>query len=100
MLKPHKRHKFIVAYLRGTRTDMIATAATSALPETGTNLSIVGIAISSALAFAILGFFIIRAGRQLHVVSVNQRLSATMKHLDAILSRIENSTRRGRKNHR
>ncbi len=80
--------------------DEPATATSSALPETGLNLSIVGIAIGSGLAFAILGFFIIRTGRQLHVVSVNQRLSARMKHLDAILRRIENSPRRGRSNRR
>lgn len=71
-----------------------------ALPNTGIDLPLAGITLGSALAIALAGFFIIRAGNVMNFASANQKVAARMKRLDAILGRMENGARRDRNNRR
>ena len=71
-----------------------------ALPNTGIDLPLAGITLGSALAFALAGFFIIRAGNLMTFASANQKVAARMKRLDAMLGRMENGARRDRNNRR
>jgi hypothetical protein len=70
--------------------------ASSGLPNTGTSLVIIGITLGSALMFYIAGLFIFRGRRQLGFAAVNEKVSARMQELDAMLTRMEESARRRR----
>lgn len=80
--------------------DPAPTPTDSGLPNTGIDLSIAGMTLGSALAIAFAGFFIIRVSNLLNFASANQKVSARMKRLDAVLGRMENSARRSRNNRR
>jgi LPXTG-motif cell wall-anchored protein len=66
------------------------------LPDTGITREMTGVAIGAAFLFAIAGFFIVRGRRQLTAVSINEKVSAGMKQLNAALSRMEDNARRRR----
>jgi hypothetical protein len=70
--------------------------ASSGLPDTGTSLRIVGITLGSALMLYIAGLFIFRGRRQLGFAAVNEKVSARMQELDAMLTRMEENARRRR----
>jgi hypothetical protein len=70
------------------------------LPETGISAPVAGVAVGSAFLFGLTGYFIIRGRRQLRIVSINEKLSAGMKRLDAALSRMEDNARRRRNRRR
>jgi hypothetical protein len=72
----------------------------SGLPDTGTSLRIVGITLGSALMLYIAGLFIFRGRRQLGFAAVNQKVSARMQELDAMLTRMEDNARRRRNRRR
>ena len=69
---------------------------TSGLPDTGTSLRILGITLGSALMLYIAGLFVFRGRRQLGFAAVNQKVSARMQELDAMLTRMEERARRRR----
>jgi hypothetical protein len=68
----------------------------SGLPDTGTSLRIVGITLGSALMLYLAGLFVFRGRRQLGFAAVNQKVSARMQELDAMLTRMEERARRRR----
>jgi hypothetical protein len=68
----------------------------SGLPDTGTSLRIVGITLGAALMLYIAGVFVFRGRRQLGFAAVNQKVSARMQELDAMLTRMEERARRRR----
>ncbi len=68
----------------------------SGLPDTGTSLRILGITLGSALMLYIAGLFVFRGRRQLGFAAVNQKVSARMQELDAMLTRMEERARRRR----
>jgi hypothetical protein len=70
--------------------------ANSGLPDTGISLRILGITLGSALMLYIAGVFIFRGRRQLGFAAVNEKVSARMQELDAILTRMEDNARRRR----
>jgi hypothetical protein len=72
----------------------------SGLPDTGTSLRIVSITLGSALMLYIAGIFIFRGRRQLGFAAVNQKVSARMQELDAMLTRMEDNARRRRNRRR
>jgi hypothetical protein len=72
----------------------------SGLPDTGTSLRIVGITLGSALMLYIAGIFIFRGRRQLGFAAVNEKVSARMRELDAMLTRMEDNARRRRNRRR
>jgi hypothetical protein len=74
--------------------------ASSGLPNTGTSLMIIGITLGSALMFYIAGLFVFRGRRQLGFAAVNEKVSARMRELDAMLTRMEESARRRRNRRR
>jgi uncharacterized membrane protein YgcG len=71
-------------------------AASSGLPNTGTSLAIVGITLGSAVLLYIFALFIFRGRRQLGFAAVNEKVSARMRELDAMLTRMEERARRRR----
>ena len=80
--------------------EVVPVTDSTGLPDTGIAPHVAGVAIGSAFLFAIAGFFIVRGRRQLHLVSVNQKISARMKRLEVMLSRMENDARRRRNRRR
>ena len=70
--------------------------ASSGLPDTGMSLRILGITLGSALMLYIAGVFIFRGRRQLGFAAVNEKVSARMQELDAMLTRMEEKARRRR----
>jgi len=70
--------------------------ASSGLPNTGTSLMIIGITLGSALMLYIAGLFVFRGRRQLGFAAVNEKVSARMQELDAMLTRMEERARRRR----
>ena len=72
----------------------------SGLPDTGTSLRILGITLGSALMLYIAGLFVFRGRRQLGFAAVNQKVSARMQELDAMLTRMEDNARRRRNRRR
>jgi hypothetical protein len=68
----------------------------SGLPDTGTSLKIGGIVLGTSLVLYLAGLFIFRGRRQLGFLAVNQKVSARMRELDAMLTRMEDSARRRR----
>jgi hypothetical protein len=70
--------------------------ASSGLPNTGTSLRILGITLGWALMLYIAGIFIFRGRRQLGFAAVNEKVSARMRELDAMLTRMEERARRRR----
>ena len=70
--------------------------ASSGLPNTGMSLRILGVTLGSALMLYIAGLFVFRGRRQLGFAAVNQKVSARMQELDAMLTRMEESARRRR----
>jgi hypothetical protein len=73
---------------------------TSGLPDTGTSLRILGITLASALMLYLAGLFVFRGRRQLGFAAVNQKVSARMQELDAMLTRMEDNARRRRNRRR
>jgi len=71
-------------------------AASSGLPNTGMSLRILGITLGSALMLYIAGLFVFRGRRQLGFAAVNEKVSARMRELDAMLTRMEDNARRRR----
>jgi uncharacterized membrane protein YdjX (TVP38/TMEM64 family) len=61
---------------------------------------IIGITLGSALMFYIAGLFVFRGRRQLGFAAVNEKVSARMRELDAMLTRMEESARRRRNRRR
>ena len=70
--------------------------AGSGLPDTGMSLRILGITLGSALMLYIAGLFVFRGRRQLGFAAVNEKVSARMRELDAMLTRMEERARRRR----
>jgi hypothetical protein len=70
--------------------------ANSGLPDTGISLRILGITLGSALMLYIAGVFVFRGRRQLGFAAVNEKVSARMRELDAMLTRMEERARRRR----
>jgi hypothetical protein len=70
--------------------------AGSGLPDTGMSLRILGITLGSALMLYIAGLFVFRGRRQLGFAAVNEKVSARMQQLDAMLTRMEENARRRR----
>jgi uncharacterized membrane protein YgcG len=70
--------------------------ASSGLPNTGMSLRILGITLGSALMLYIAGLFVFRGRRQLGFAAVNEKVSARMQQLDAMLTRMEENARRRR----
>jgi hypothetical protein len=70
--------------------------ASSGLPDTGMSLRILGITLGSALMLYIAGLFVFRGRRQLGFAAVNEKVSARMQELDAMLTRMEERARRRR----
>jgi len=70
--------------------------ASSGLPNTGMSLRILGITLGSALMLYIAGLFVFRGRRQLGFAAVNEKVSARMQELDAMLTRMEERARRRR----
>jgi hypothetical protein len=70
--------------------------ANSGLPDTGMSLRILGITLGSALMLYIAGLFVFRGRRQLGFAAVNDKVSARMRELDAMLTRMEENARRRR----
>ena len=70
------------------------------LPDTGITRDVAGVAVGAAFLFAVAGFFIFRGRRQLNAVSINEKVSARMKQLNATLSRMEDNARRRRNRRR
>jgi len=68
----------------------------SGLPDTGTSLKIAGIVLGTSLVLYLAGLFIFRGRRQLGFLAVNQKVSARMRELDAMLTRMEDNARRRR----
>jgi len=68
----------------------------SGLPDTGTSLKIGGIVLGTSLILYLAGLFIFRGRRQLGFLAVNQKVSARMRELDAMLTRMEENARRRR----
>jgi hypothetical protein len=68
----------------------------SGLPDTGTSIKIGGIVLGTSLILYLAGLFIFRGRRQLGFLAVNQKVSARMRELDAMLTRMEENARRRR----
>jgi hypothetical protein len=60
------------------------------------SLRILGITLGSALMLYIAGLFVFRGRRQLGFAAVNEKVSARMQQLDAMLTRMEENARRRR----
>jgi hypothetical protein len=60
----------------------------------------VGITLGSALMLYLAGLFVFRGRRQLGFAAVNQKVSARMQELDAMLTRMEDNARRRRNRRR
>jgi hypothetical protein len=73
-----------------------ADGASSGLPDTGMSLRILGVTLGSALMLYIAGVFVFRGRRQLGFAAVNEKVSARMQELDAMLTRMEENARRRR----
>jgi LPXTG-motif cell wall-anchored protein len=78
----------------------VPSTESTGLPDTGITRDMAGVAIGAAFLFAIAGFFIVRGRRQLTAVSINEKVSARMKQLNATLSRMEDNARRRRNRRR